>query len=76
MAWSSYDMQQDGQTGWLVRLYEKTVNGMRSLGGLPSEEEGGVLSVTAPTLAEQARVMRHRDQLPPGHNRPTGVVTF
>lgn len=75
MVWSSSNTHKDGQTDWLVRLYEKTVNGIR-VNSLPSEVTTGVLSVRIPTLAEQARVMRYREQLPPGNNAPTGVVGF
>lgn len=73
--WSTFELHKDGQTDWLVRLYEKTVNGMRDI-GLPSEINDGVLSVRIPTLAEQARVMRRRDIRPPGHNAPSGVLSF
>ena len=65
---------QDGQTDWLVRLYEKTVNGMRELGGLPRESEGYVLNVHLPPMHDMAQVMRYRQQMPPGHNIPSGVI--
>lgn len=73
--WSTSDMKKDGQTGWLVRLYEKSVNGVREL-GLPSEHSRGTIAVRLPTLAEQARTMRYRDPLPPGNNVPSGVIDF
>ena len=73
MPWSSYDIHQDGQTDWLVRLYEKTINGVRELGGLPSEDEG-TFTVALPTIGSMAEVMRFRQQLPPGHNVPSGVI--
>ena len=73
--WSTSDMKKDGQTGWLVRLYEKSVNGVREF-GLPSEHSRGTLAVRLPTLAEQARTMRYRDPLPPGNNVPSGVIDF
>jgi len=68
-------MKKDGQTDWLVRLYEKSINGIRSH-GLPSETNKGVISVQMPTLQRQAEVMRYRDLLPPGNNIPTGVIKF
>ena len=71
--WSAFDMKKDGQTGWLVRLYEKSVNGVREF-GLPSEHSRGTIAVRLPTLAEQARTMRYRDPLPPGNNVPSGVI--
>lgn len=74
MAWSAYDLVADDQTGWLVRLYEKTVVGIRQY-GIP-DTTGRVLSVKIPELGEQARVMRYRDQLPPGHNAPSGVFEW
>jgi hypothetical protein len=70
--WDTYDIKVDGQTDWLVHLYETTINGIRE-NGLPSEVSY-VLSVEVPTLAEQAKVMRYRDSLPPGHNKPTGIL--
>ena len=73
--WSTSDMKKDGQTGWLVRLYEKSVNGVREF-GLPSEHSRGTIAVRLPTLAEQARTMRYRDPLPPGNNVPSGVIDF
>lgn len=73
--WSTFDMKKDGQTGWLVRLYEKSVNGVREF-GLPSEHSRGTIAVRLPTLAEQARAMRYRDPLPPGNNVPSGVIDF
>ena len=76
MPWSSYDIHQDGQTDWLVRLYEKTINGIRDLNGLPSEEEGSVLTVTIPTMGYMANILRFRQQLPPGHNVPSGVIDW
>ena len=72
-AWSSYDIHQDGQTDWLVRLYEKSINGVRELGGLPSEDDG-TLTVAMPTMDSMASVMRYRQQMPPGHNVPSGVI--
>ena len=74
VVWSSHTLVQDGQTEWLVHLYEKTINGIRDLDGLPSEEEGGILTVNIPLMSKMAEVMRHRQQLPPGHNIPSGVV--
>lgn len=71
--WNTHDIKQDAQTDWLVRLYEKTINGIRSYGGLPSETEE-VLVVDIPTLNEQATVMRYRVNMPPGHNIPTGIL--
>ena len=68
-------MKKDGQTGWLVRLYEKSVNGVREF-GLPSEHSRGTIAVRLPTLAEQARTMRYRDTMPPGNNVPSGVIDF
>ncbi|WP_303996213.1 hypothetical protein [Desulfovibrio piger] len=73
--WSTSDMKKDGQTGWLVRLYEKSVNGVREF-GLPSEHSRGTIAVRLPILAEQARTMRYRDPLPPGNNVPSGVIDF
>lgn len=73
--WSTFDMKKDGQNGWLVRLYEKSVNGVREF-GLPSEHSRGTIAVRLPTLAEQARTMRYRDPLPPGNNVPSGVIDF
>ena len=73
--WSTSDMKKDGQTGWLVRLYEKSINGVREF-GLPSEHSRGTIVVRLPTLAEQARTMRYRDPLPPGNNVPSGVIDF
>ena len=73
--WSTSDMKKDGQTGWLVRLYEKSVNGVREF-GLPSEHSRGTIAVRLPTLAEQARTVRYRDPLPPGNNVPSGVIDF
>ena len=70
--WNSYSAKVDGQADWLVRLYEKTINGVR-VNGLPSEVRN-VLKVEIPTLAEQAKVMRYRVSLPPGHNKPTGIL--
>lgn len=72
--WSAFDLEVDGQTSWLVRLYEKTVNGIRRK-GMP-RQTGTVLSVRIPSLGEQARVMRYRNQLPPGHNPPSGVFEW
>lgn len=74
-AWSTYDVARDAQTSWLVRLYEKTVNGVREIGKIPTGENN-VMRVIVPTLSEQAEVMRFRDQLPPGHNTPTGVLDW
>ena len=77
MVWSSYDISQDSQTDWLVRMYEKTVNGMRDMGGLPSEKnDSRVLTVEMPTLDAMAETMRYRDQMPPRHNIPSGVIPF
>lgn len=59
-----------------MRMYEKVINGSRDMGGFPDETRLGVMSVTMPTLAKQARTMRWRDQLPPGHNAPTGVLDW
>lgn len=73
--WSTSNMKKDGQTDWLVRLYEKSVTGVREF-GLPSEHSQGAIAVRLPTLAEQARVMRYRDPLPPGNNVPSGVIGF
>lgn len=73
--WSSFTTHKDGQTDWLVHLYEKSVNGIRQF-GLPSEVDTGVLVIKTPTLADQARIMRYRDLLPPGNNAPTGVIEF
>lgn len=72
--WSTSDIQQDGQADWLIRLYEKAINGIREVGGLPSG--GATLEIEVPTLADQARIMRYRDQLPPGYNPPTGVMDW
>lgn len=69
-------MEKDGQAAWLVRLYEKTVNGIRNYGKIPAEADDGVLTVSIPTVAEQARALRYRDPLPPGHGVPSGVVDF
>lgn len=76
MAWSTTDMKRDGQAEWLVRLYEKTVNAVRTFGRIPSEGTDGVMNVKIPTLADQARAFRYRPQLPPGKNVPTGQVEF
>lgn len=73
--WSTSDIRRDAQTEWLVRTYETTVNGIRKIGKLP-DGSSSVLSVKIPTLGEQARVMRDRDMLPPGHNTPTGVLDW
>ncbi len=74
-AWSTTEIQRDGQTDWLVRLYEKTVHAVRELGGVPSDSYS-VMRIQTPNLDEQAAVMRYRDQLPPGHNPPTGVLDW
>ena len=73
--WSTSDMKKDGQTDWLVRLYEKSINGVREF-GLPSERTKGAIAVHLPTMAEQASTMRYRDPLPPGKNIPSGVIDF
>lgn len=72
--WSTENVLVDGQTDWLVRIYEKTINGIRELGGLPSEANGGELSVHTPTMRSMAEVMRYRQQMPPGHNIPSGII--
>lgn len=74
-AWSTTEMRRDGQTDWLVRLYEKTVNAVRELGGIPSDSYS-VMNIQTPNLDEQAAIMRYSDQLPPGHNAPTGVLDW
>ncbi len=74
MAWSSQNLAQDGQTDWLVHLYEKSIQAVRNLGGLP--QNGQAISVKLPELIEQARVQRARAQMPPGHNTPTGVLEW
>ena len=74
MTRSTGEMDKGGQAAWLVRLYEKTVAGIRRH-GLPSRS-AGVLSVRVPTLMEQARAMRRLDILPPGLNTPSGVIRF
>lgn len=75
--WDAYDdMTQDGQTSWLVHLYEATVVGIRE-NGLPYErieQNPLVLNVRIPTLYDQAIVMRKRTMRPPGHNIPSGVL--
>ena len=71
--WNTYDVNVDGQTDWLVHLYETTINGIRK-NGLPSEASNYVLSVEIPPLSEQAETMRYRTSLPPGHNVPTGIL--
>lgn len=35
-SWSTYDMHKDGQTDWLVHMYETVINGIRA-NQLPSE---------------------------------------
>lgn len=74
-AWSTSDLQRDGQTDWLVRLYEKTVNAVRELGGVPSDSYS-VMSIQTPNLDAQAAAMRYQDQYPPGNNAPTGVLDW
>lgn len=71
--WSTRNLKQDGQTDWLVRLYEKTISGIRANGGLPTEIES-ILQFYIPTASEQAKVMRFREILPPGHNIPSGII--
>lgn len=73
--WSTSEIKRDGQTDWLVRLYEKTVHAVRELGGAPSDS-WSAMSIQIPNLDAQAAVMRCRDQLPPGHNPPTGVLDW
>lgn len=72
--WSTKNMKQDGQTDWLIHLYEKVINMMRYDGGLPAETEEYISAIEVPTLLQQARVMRYKEILPPGHNVPTGVI--
>lgn len=74
-AWSTSEVSQDDQSGWLVHLYEKTVNGIRELGAVPSGTSR-VMKVATPSLQVLARTMRFRDQLPPGHNPPTGDLDW
>lgn len=73
--WSTDNLLRDDQTGWLTRLYEKTVNGIRELGGAPSETSR-IMKIEVPSLDAQAEIMRFRDQLPPGHNPPTGALDW
>ena len=73
--WLTTDMHKDGQTDWLVRLYEKTINGIRDV-GLPAEVNNQILAVQIPLVADQADVMRYREPLPPGNNLPTGQIEF
>lgn len=74
-AWSTNEVKRDDQTGWITHLYEKTVNGIRELGGVPSGTSR-IMKVTVPSLQAQAETMRFRDQLPPGHNPPTGALDW
>ena len=68
--WSTYDMHKDGQTDWLVHLYETVINGIRA-NQLPSEvDDEYTLSAIVPNLAEQAQIMRFREPRPPGNNIP------
>ncbi len=74
-AWSTSEVNRDDQSGWLTHLYEKTVNGIRELGGVPSGTSM-IMKVAVPSLHVQAEIMRFRDQLPPGHNPPTGALDW
>ena len=63
--WNTYDMQRDGQAEWLVKTGEKIIEALRQAGGLPSIVTTGYLTVSVPTLAEQAQVMnRRKDRAP------------
>lgn len=75
MAWSPAEFFRDGQTDWLTRLYEYSVNNIRARGCLPYGEISAI-KIETPRLDEQAAVMRYRDQLPPGHNPPSGVLDW
>ena len=68
--------KRDAQTEWLVKSYESVIYKAREAGGFPVESESGVLALEIPPLSEQARVVRWREQLPPGHNAPTGVLDW
>ena len=75
LAWSTSNIKQDGQTEFLVRIYETAISGIRDINGLPSGAIS-VLTIETPTLDRQASVMRYRNQLPPGHNPPSGVMDW
>lgn len=75
MAWSPAEFSRDGQTDWLTRLFEYSVNAIRARGNLPYKENSAI-KIEIPGLDEQAAIMRYRDQLPPGHNPPTGVLDW
>lgn len=73
--WSTNDILQNDQTGWLVHLYEKTINGIRELGSVPSGTSR-IMKIEVPPIDAQAEIMRFYDQLPPGHNPPTGELDW
>ena len=50
-------MQKDDQAAWIVKTCEKIIDAMRKSGGIPSIVNTGYLTVSVPTLAEQADVM-------------------
>ena len=75
MVWSTFNMKRDGQAEWIIRTCEKVIAGMREF-GLPSESSDGYLSVTVPTLYEQANQLNKPKNVVPGTLKPSGVIDF
>ncbi len=74
--WTTYDMRRDGHAEWIVKTCEKIIAAMREAGGIPSIATTGYLTVSVPTLAEQAEVMNQRDDRAPANVYAGTLVKF